>query len=574
MNNLKNQKKIKFGIMCSNTVFPIWRALTIEKLLSSENIELSLIIINGNPSSSKNRDSIVKNIFSRLFLNKYLLLNLYNRISVNNISTVQLIDISESFSDIPTIICKTKKRGKFSEYFYEKDLDVISKHNLDFILRFGFGIIRGDILKVPKYGVWSFHHGDEKKYRGQPSCFWEIYNNELTTGAILQRLTNKLDGGVILKKGIYRTINHSLGKNKEQIYSDCVSWPLLVCNDIKNGAADYIFDTPSETNSPIFFKPNNWQSFIFILKIIKNKYLLFLSIMSRSDWNIGIIEKPIEYFLTQNESPKINWLKRTNDRFIADPFIYKNNGKKYIIYEEKYYSNQNAHISIAELGDNYELKKPKIIIKEKHHLSYPFIFENEGKIYCIPESAEANSINLYSAYSFPEKWKKVGTLLSDVSARDSTLVHYNGLWWLFFTQGKKTSSLHLCIFYSSKLNGPYKPHTSNPVKTDIRSARPAGPLFKYKNCLYRPAQNCSKTSGGSITLNKIIRLTPNHFSEKIINMINPELNHPYTKGIHTISGSDQITVVDGKRIKMNIFRGLRKTFKYFTNSFSQLIKKL
>ena len=273
MNNLKNQKKIKFGIMCSNTVFPIWRALTIEKLLSSENIELSLIIINGNPSSSKNRDSIVKNIFSRLFLNKYLLLNLYNRISVNNISTVQLIDISESFSDIPTIICKTKKRGKFSEYFYEKDLDVISKHNLDFILRFGFGIIRGDILKVPKYGVWSFHHGDEKKYRGQPSCFWEIYNNELTTGAILQRLTNKLDGGVILKKGIYRTINHSLGKNKEQIYSDCVSWPLLVCNDIKNGAADYIFDTPSETNSPIFFKPNNWQSFIFILKIIKNRFI-------------------------------------------------------------------------------------------------------------------------------------------------------------------------------------------------------------------------------------------------------------------------------------------------------------
>ena len=58
MANLKKQKKIKFGIMCSNMIFPKWRALTIEKLLSSEDIELSLLIVNGNPSSSKNRSSI------------------------------------------------------------------------------------------------------------------------------------------------------------------------------------------------------------------------------------------------------------------------------------------------------------------------------------------------------------------------------------------------------------------------------------------------------------------------------------------------------------------------------------
>ena len=40
-----------------------------------------------------------------------------------------------------------------------------------FMLRVGFNIIRGEILNVPKYGVWSFHHDDEVKYRGGPAGY-------------------------------------------------------------------------------------------------------------------------------------------------------------------------------------------------------------------------------------------------------------------------------------------------------------------------------------------------------------------------------------------------------------------
>ena len=40
------------------------------------------------------------------------------------------------------------------------------------------------------------------------------------------------------------------------------------------------------------------------------------------------------------------------------------------------------------------------------------------------------------------------------------------------------------------------------VKTDVRSARPAGTPFVYQGELYRPAQDCSRTYGGSIVIHR------------------------------------------------------------------------
>jgi len=37
--------------------------------------------------------------------------------------------------------------------FSPTDLEVIREYNLDVVLRFGFNIIRGEILKVPRYGI-------------------------------------------------------------------------------------------------------------------------------------------------------------------------------------------------------------------------------------------------------------------------------------------------------------------------------------------------------------------------------------------------------------------------------------
>ena len=75
-------------------------------------------------------------------------------------------DLREELAHAEQLRCRTERRGKWSEHFTEDDLDAIRDHQLDVLIRFAYGIIRGDILDVPRHGVWSFHHGDIERYRG------------------------------------------------------------------------------------------------------------------------------------------------------------------------------------------------------------------------------------------------------------------------------------------------------------------------------------------------------------------------------------------------------------------------
>ena len=42
---------------------------------------------------------------------------------------------------------------------------------------------------------------------------------------VLQRLTDRLDGGIVLAKGWFRTIDHSYVRNRDQAYFGSAGWP-------------------------------------------------------------------------------------------------------------------------------------------------------------------------------------------------------------------------------------------------------------------------------------------------------------------------------------------------------------
>ena len=79
--------------------------------------------------------------------------------------------------------------------YNEKDLQKIKSLNFNLLIRGGTGILKGEILKICKNGIISFHHGDNEFYRGSPPGFWEIINKEIRTGFIIQRLSEELDNG-------------------------------------------------------------------------------------------------------------------------------------------------------------------------------------------------------------------------------------------------------------------------------------------------------------------------------------------------------------------------------------------
>lgn len=86
------------------------------------------------------------------------------------------------------------------------------------IIRFGFRIIRGEVLHTARHGVWSFHHGDNREYRGAPPYFWELYERNPVAGSILQKLTEKLDGGKVLSRSWSSTDLHSLYLTRNAVY--------------------------------------------------------------------------------------------------------------------------------------------------------------------------------------------------------------------------------------------------------------------------------------------------------------------------------------------------------------------
>jgi folate-dependent phosphoribosylglycinamide formyltransferase PurN len=83
------------------------------------------------------------------------------------------------------------------DIYSPETIDIIRKSNPDILLLVGgFGILKEPLLSLTRLGVLSYHHGDMRKYRGQPPAFWELYNNEKEMGITVQILTSGLDCGI------------------------------------------------------------------------------------------------------------------------------------------------------------------------------------------------------------------------------------------------------------------------------------------------------------------------------------------------------------------------------------------
>jgi hypothetical protein len=69
----------------------------------------------------------------------------------------------------------------------------------DVVVHHGVGILQGDLLQRPEFGVLGYHHGDIRHYRGPGYGFWEYMHDEPESGVTLQVLNERLDEGEIVE---------------------------------------------------------------------------------------------------------------------------------------------------------------------------------------------------------------------------------------------------------------------------------------------------------------------------------------------------------------------------------------
>ncbi len=266
----KGRRQLRFGVMCAGTTFAAWEAECLDRLVALENTRLALLIIDKRAEAPRVRPGPAARVRSLLRSDRILWL-LYERLLVDGrIKALEPVDWSARLQGVSVLACDVSRRGRFSEYFSAYDIEIIRGHGLDFILRFAFGIVRGEILQAPRYGIWSFHHDDEMRYRGGPPAFWEIYRGDPHTGVVLQRLTERLDGGVVLRKHAFDTVLHSYTRNRDVGLFGCAPWPAEVCRDLLAGKDEYLDGVPSTSTAPIFHAPSNREMLRFAVTLGRN----------------------------------------------------------------------------------------------------------------------------------------------------------------------------------------------------------------------------------------------------------------------------------------------------------------
>jgi hypothetical protein len=191
-------------------------------------------------------------------------------------------------------------------------------------------------------------------------------------------------------------------------------------------------------------------------------------------------------------------------------------------------------------------------------MSYPYVFGHNRVIYAIPECSELKSILLYRLDEFTGTWRREAVLIDGVDAVNTTVFQYGELWWLMHSGTVGCGPWSLYLWHSHSLHGQWHPHVANPVKTDVRSARPAGNPFWHEGRLYRPAQDAQAGHGNTLCINCIQELNPNVFRETVVRRIAPNPQSGYPHGLRTLSGDGRVTLVDRTRYTWPLRQLLRR----------------
>lgn len=443
---------------------------------------------------------------------------------------------------------------KYSDYFPADTIGKIRSYQPDLLLRFGFRILRGEILKASRFGVLSLHHGDTNEYRGGPPAFWEVVNKAPLTAVTLQLLTEKLDAGIVLDKCFLRTDINSFYRNQQKLYWAGMHMFRQSLGRIADQGADVHISKQrdlsfGDSKGRLYRNPGNIESITIAGKYkLRNAARIVRRLFMIDQWQIAYT-----FGHPGSLSEDLASLKRLTppkDRIWADPFVIEKDDRYYLFIEEKLYSKEQAHISLFEFDNKGNLlnKHPEIILKEDHHLSYPFVFSHNNKYYMVPESAATREVVLYEAMDFPRQWKKKRVLLSGEKYYDATLHHHDdGRWYLFCSQkqdDRYSSDAYLHIYSSNDLlHETFEPHPMNPIYQDVRIARPAGRIIKSKQGLIRPSQLCSPVYGYGINFNLINKLDRSDFREELLQQQLPVPSKKIT-GTHSADKQNSFFVTD------------------------------
>ena len=522
-------------------------------------IEL-LVVKRAIPKANAGPTSKVRTLMRSLFdskLRRKLLYTLYLRLDARvkpKPDPVAAVDCRDLLAGIETLEVEPVGQ-KFVHRFPDDAVEKIRSKNLDVIIRFGFNILHGDVLKAARYGVWSYHHGDNEFYRGGPAHFWELYEGSAMSGVVLQVLSEELDAGLVLCKSLFATEGvWSISKNRFTPYWGSTNLIIRKLNELHRCGWEQVRDkalpqAPYRGKRKIYKSPTNSEVARWIAPVLIKKAISYPFRQSRvQHWRIAcrVNGKPLYTSDSEADCSGFRWIDSPPGHFWADPFAFEREGQYWAFFEDYSYDKKRAGIACAPISPQGELGPPVVCLESPgHHYSYPHIFRAGSEIFMVPESVDSNCVTLFRCEEFPSRWIEDRVLLEGKFA-DTTIWEHEGLWWLMTTSAEPSSRAGaLLLFYSDSIRGEWRFHPANPISTDIRRNRGAGAVIRNGNRLIRPSQSCAPSYGYSIGFNEIIELSTERYEERSIRTITPE-HWKGISGIHTYNQAGGVELIDGR----------------------------
>lgn len=202
--------------------------------------------------------------------------------------------------------------------------------------------------------------------------------------------------------------------------------------------------------------------------------------------------------------------------FVADPFIVQLQDEWLMFFEIFNLKKNRGEISFARSEDGFSWNYQQVILSEDFHLSYPYVFESEANWYMIPETCAANSVRLYKATNFPDRWEFVSEILVGSRFVDASILKFEGVWWLFVGVEPPTGGTcnTLELYYADDLLGQWTEHPMSPIlNNNLEISRPAGRIRQIDGRPIRFAQDCTVGYGYNVTAIGIESLTKDLYVE-------------------------------------------------------------
>jgi hypothetical protein len=390
-------------------------------------------------------------------------------------------------------------------------------------------------------GVWSFDHLDAEGRGGAP-FFWEMARGQPATETCLRAHTGA--GSRVLVRSFAATDPTSLVRGRHGLLWKSASFVGRALRKAAHGAeaGGQPGAAPPDARPPGPFALARFAGGVGLrvaagrMRRRKQHACWFVALRPTSG---SLVEGPMSGFTP---------VPMPGDRFYADPFLVPDGERLWLFFEDGDRATGMGVIRCAEVRADGSLGVSHVVLECDYHLSYPFVFQRDGAWFMLPETSGHRTIELWRAVEFPWHWKLDKVLLAGVNAVDPTLLEHEGRLWLFagMSEGGGAAQDELFLFHADSLDGEWRPHPRNPVVSDVRHARPAGPFLREGGQLYRPGQDCSGAYGSAFWLHRVERLDPHAYEETPVRRVETSW-HPGLVATHSIHRAGGFDAIDGRR---------------------------